>query len=340
MATPQFFDSWEDGTFDKWSTILGNPWVIITDPVKCGAKAIWCNSDTGEIYHALQATPDIQHFQFFIRIVPNPDPPPSGAGSGVLFQVEFTDNTFVQLYILTGHLAKPSLFLCTDFGSNYCYGTTELNSNQWYCIEIKVVTNQNGATQELYVDGTLECSFSVDLPSRNFFRAYFEAFRWSFLMDCRVAVDCYGYYDEDISLNCECGDCSAGGYIPPDPPPIVIDGSDYPAPIEWRERQACRVAVRDVPTRATGSFVDTGTYTLRNRRLWLTFRLTDAEKTTLQTTFDGHVQITITAGDWTYTGWFVRKPIIYEYSVDVGGGNTREWIVEMELVLSSFSYSP
>lgn len=109
--------------------------------------------------------------------------------------------------------------------------------------------------------------------------------------------------------------------------------------IDWRERQACKVAVRDVPLRTTGSFVDTGTYTLKNRRLYITIRLTDAEKTTLQTTFDGTAQITITAGDWTYVGWFVTKPIIYEYGKD-GSGNVKEWIVEMEFVLSSFTYSP
>lgn len=109
--------------------------------------------------------------------------------------------------------------------------------------------------------------------------------------------------------------------------------------IEWRERQNCNVAVRNIPLRTTGSFVDTGTWTLRNRRLYITARFTDADKTILQAIFGGHVEVTITAGDWTYTGWFVTKPLVYEYSKD-GNGNEREWIVEMEFALSSFSYSP
>lgn len=120
---------------------------------------------------------------------------------------------------------------------------------------------------------------------------------------------------------------------------IIIDDGPYNCPIEWRERQGCNIAVRNVPLRTVGSFVDTGTWTLRNRRLYITLRLTDAQKTTLQATFDGHIEVTVEAGDWTYTGWFVTKPLVYEYSKD-GDGNEREWIVEMEFALSSFSYSP
>lgn len=338
MVAPAFFESWEDGTFDKWSTIIGNPWVIITDPVKCGVKAIWCDSVGGEIYHSLNASPDIQHFQFFIRIVPNPDEPPTGVGGGVLFMVEFTDNTFIQLYVLTGQVPnKPSLFLCTDFGVHNCYGTTGLNSDQWYCIEIRIETNKNGATQQVYIDGVLECSFTVDLPSRNFYRAYFNSFWWSFGRDCRVVVDCYGYYDEDTYLNCLCADCTEAGYSEPNDD-VVIDSEPYDC-IAWRERQTCKVAVRNIPLRTTGSFVDTGTYTLRNRRLYITVRLTDAKKTTLKTTFDGRIEVTITTRGWTYTGWFVTKPLVYEYSKD-GDGDEREWIAELEFTLSSFSYSP
>ena len=116
--------------------------------------------------------------------------------------------------------------------------------------------------------------------------------------------------------------------------------------IEHGERQACKVAVRGVPLRTAGSFVDTGTWTLKNRRLHITIRLTDAEKTTFQDIFEATAMVTIimrtTAAEyprWTYTGWFVKKPLVYEYSKD-GDGNIREWVVEIEFVLSSLSYSP
>jgi len=110
-------------------------------------------------------------------------------------------------------------------------------------------------------------------------------------------------------------------------------------PIEWGEGQSCKVAVRSIPTRSAGSFVDVGTYTLKNRRLDIGVRLTDANKTSLQAIFDASAVVTITAYGWTYTGWFVKKPVIWEYSKD-GSGNERKWLADMEFVLSSFSYSP
>lgn len=106
--------------------------------------------------------------------------------------------------------------------------------------------------------------------------------------------------------------------------------------IEHRERQTCKFPVRSVPTRTSGSFVDDGTYTLKNRRLFMTIRLTDAEKTTLQAIFDQSVVVTITMKltaaaypAWVYTAWFEQKPIIYEYS---SGGSTREWLAELVFV--------
>lgn len=120
---------------------------------------------------------------------------------------------------------------------------------------------------------------------------------------------------------------------------VVIDSEPYECIIKFRERQGYKVPIKEVPTCSSGSFVDTGTYTLKNRRLSIEVRLTDAKKASLQATFDGRAEVTITAGDWTYIGWFVKKPLVYEYSVN-GDGDIREWIVEMEFVLSSFSYSP
>ena len=113
--------------------------------------------------------------------------------------------------------------------------------------------------------------------------------------------------------------------------------------IRLREVQACKVPVRDTPIRTTGSFVDTGTWTLKNRRLYMTLRLTDAMKTLLKAIFDYKGIVTITAvdsgvGTWIYTGWFVTKPIVYEYSVD-SNGDVNEWAADITFVLSSFSYA-
>lgn len=114
--------------------------------------------------------------------------------------------------------------------------------------------------------------------------------------------------------------------------------------IAWRESQIDKVAVRNIPLCSTGSFIDTGTYTLKNRKLEITFRLTAAQKTTLQAIFNQSEVVTITAiqgttGTWTYTAWLRKKPIIYEYSKN-GDGTVREWLAELEFDVSAFSYAP
>ena len=111
--------------------------------------------------------------------------------------------------------------------------------------------------------------------------------------------------------------------------------------IDWAESQTCNVAVRNVPLRSTGSFIDTGTYTLKNRKLDMTIRLSDLQKTTLKAIFDQTLTVTVIAvgdkGTWTYTAWLRNKPIIYEYSKH-DNGIVREWIAELEFDISSFSY--
>lgn len=108
--------------------------------------------------------------------------------------------------------------------------------------------------------------------------------------------------------------------------------------IAHRESQACKIPIRSVPTRTTGAFVDTGTYTLKNRKLFMAIRLTDAEKTTLDGIFDQRALVTITMKigpaafpKWEYNAWFVKKPIIYEWSTAVSGTD-REWLAECEFV--------
>lgn len=343
--TIAFFDSWEDGTFDKWLTIAGIPFIIITNPVRCGEKAIRSNLTSGEIYHTLNATPDIQRFKFFFKIIPNPDEPPTGAGAGSLFSVEFTDNTFVQLYVVTGVLAKPILRIQTDFGANFCTGTTQLNSNQWYCIEIRLETNKNGATETLYIDGVLECSFVVDLPARNFYRAYFDPMQWTFGRDCRSAIDCYCYEDSDTEIGCTCVCC--GHASGPADVTIGNDGGELTfEPIRWIERQTCNPTIQDVPTRSDGQRIDTDVWVLKTRELRMRLRLTDTEKATLLGMSYSNTMYTITADsdddgaiEWTYTAWLRSKKIVWDYR-EFGRCDeidTRPWRADLVFDVESFS---
>ena len=108
--------------------------------------------------------------------------------------------------------------------------------------------------------------------------------------------------------------------------------------IEWGERQVCKVAVRPVPTRSSGSFIDTGTYTLKNRVITMTIRVSDTEKTTLQGIFNQSANCTITAGDWTYTAWLQTKNILWKFAMQ--NGIERNWETELKFKIATFSYSP
>jgi hypothetical protein len=114
--------------------------------------------------------------------------------------------------------------------------------------------------------------------------------------------------------------------------------------INWTEVQISEVAIRDVPTRTAGALVDTGTYVLKNRKLKMTVRLTDAQKTMLQAIFDANANCTITAKcetgvaypRWTYTAWFKNKKLEWRYRKE--GSNIVEWLTDLEFICTTFAY--
>lgn len=192
-----------------------------------------------------------------------------------------------------------------------------LSQDDWHLIRLNVEQIGTYVMVKLYVDGEYKCELKKEWT----FGALTSFLFQDTLGDYDVHFDWFkipnpDWFENKITINSEPYEC-----------------------IDWRERQGCKVAVRNIPLRTSGSFVDTGTWTLKNRRLYITIRLTDTTKAVFQALFNGHVEIVITAKDWTYIGWFVTKPLVYEYSVN-GSGNTREWLVEAEFALSSFYYDP
>lgn len=102
--------------------------------------------------------------------------------------------------------------------------------------------------------------------------------------------------------------------------------------------QSCDVALRDVPLRTVGEVMDTGTYLIHTLTLTLTMRLSDADKTTLESVFISHAEATVYLEDddgnyWTFTGWFKDKDIVYEFETN------RPWKVELTFDIYTYSYS-
>lgn len=121
-------------------------------------------------------------------------------------------------------------------------------------------------------------------------------------------------------------------------------GTLYCKAIYWRETQVCEVAVRDVPTRTAGAFVDTGTYVLKNRRLKMTIRCATADKTMLQAIFDQNenctVSVTCESGSayprWVYTCWFRNKRIEWRYRKE--SGTEKCWFTDLEFICTTHAY--
>jgi len=108
--------------------------------------------------------------------------------------------------------------------------------------------------------------------------------------------------------------------------------------LTWKESQNCNPAINPVPKRTTGAFIDTGTYTLETRLLTITARFTTTKLSTLNSIFIYGESVSITTPNgWTYTAWFSKKPVVWEYKKV--GGEEREWHVTMEFICTTFSYS-
>jgi hypothetical protein len=111
-------------------------------------------------------------------------------------------------------------------------------------------------------------------------------------------------------------------------------------PITWEEEQSCKVAIRDIPTRVKGAHVDTGTYVLNPRNLNITFRITEAQRSTLVSLFGESSIVNLISDDgsglWYYSCWIDGYPHIYEYNKT--STEERFWKVDLKLISRSIDY--
>lgn len=110
--------------------------------------------------------------------------------------------------------------------------------------------------------------------------------------------------------------------------------------IGWEEEQECNPAIRDIPTKTDGSVVDVGTYVLKPRKIIAKVRLSDSNKTTLQSIFNYSAMVYISigalsGGTWNYTAWLSNKSLTWEYCKYP---DERNWLTTLEFYCSEFSY--
>ena len=325
----EFWDDFETGDFSKWTADpLGWGFTIVGSPVHGGSNAAQSihGVSVGALWHTLTDTPTTKYIIDFWLYLKG-DSIPAGVGSDVFIRVYNASELLdIQVHVVSGQVAnKYSLRLYDNgIGGNNDYGSTGLELNTWYHLRLEVEVLNATATHSLYLADVLECSIADDTTTYNVTKFSFDPVTSGAPYNMRGIIDdVYCYTDilcNDVAI------INSGGSLCLD----VID---------WKEVQICKVAVRNVPLRTTGSFVDEGTYTLKNRKLSITIRLSEANKTILRAIFDANVIVTITAGDWTYTGWLREKPLRWEYS-KTSGGIVRNWVADLEFDIETFSYSP
>lgn len=110
--------------------------------------------------------------------------------------------------------------------------------------------------------------------------------------------------------------------------------------IDWHETQESLPAIRDVPT-GSSQYLDSGTYLIKTRKIDAVFRVTDAERDTLNTIFDENKLVYIYLlpdfgiDGWIYLCWIKSKNIAYEYKKWQAD---RIWRVSLQLEVKSFKY--
>lgn len=96
--------------------------------------------------------------------------------------------------------------------------------------------------------------------------------------------------------------------------------------------QSCDVALRDVPLKSLGEVMDTGTYLIHTLILVFSMRLSNSDKTTLESIFASNTETTVYLEKWTFIGWLREPDIIYEYKKD------KPWKVTLTFDIYTYSY--
>lgn len=119
--------------------------------------------------------------------------------------------------------------------------------------------------------------------------------------------------------------------------------TDYVLSVSFDDK--CTVAKRPVTRRASGEEIDTGTFVDEPIGVTVVLRLSDSDKSTLETEWDENTFQTITlantegeAGTWTFTNaWVTSKNIVFENSVDTDGIN-RRWRTTLNFIAETATW--
>jgi len=152
----EFYDGFELGNFSRWDYLVGDPYEIVTDPVKYGTYAAKSKLVGGTLGHTIPNIPSDYYIRLWFKIIGTI---PTGVG-GAIF-VTLLD-TFLQLYFITGGPITPRWRLYNAITDNWLDGTHAIPLDTWVCIEMKGQANNANAVHKLWMDGVEDISLNDD----------------------------------------------------------------------------------------------------------------------------------------------------------------------------------
>jgi len=155
--TPEFYDGFETGDFTKWDEATAVQ--VITSPTHHGNYAARSTNDITRILRHIFTSGVGTYFVRFFGSFSSM----TGSGGQVLLGVYSNGTLICELYLYRANASEIWRLALLDYASGWTEGTIEVTAG-WHCIEVEV-NKGSGATLNVWLDGALEITVTVNNPN-------------------------------------------------------------------------------------------------------------------------------------------------------------------------------
>jgi hypothetical protein len=184
-----FQSGFETGDFSEWTGTNGSP-TIVTSPVHHGSYAALCNSES-RIYKTFSSQ-NVVYFRFYVQT----SGVPTSSGQWIHIATVWV-GTDESIQIRIQHDGTSPKFALRNWKYGILvYGTTTVQSNTWYCVEVKAHNIGYGTGDILYVNGVQEATDGTSNGAGGALtevdvKQYTEYGYKNIYFDCVVVADTY-----------------------------------------------------------------------------------------------------------------------------------------------------
>ena len=187
----EFYDGFETGDFSKWDILLASPYDIITSPTHHGSYAAKSKVVSGALTHTIAKTITNYYIRLYCQLTGTF---PADESSNDVLQMEVTPGGggIITLVLATGGAISPRFRIYNNVHDTWADGITSLALGTWYCVEVKMQSNNASATHKLWLNGVEEVSFAdttlgYNLGSLRMTQCYWELYTGRIIIDCLIS---------------------------------------------------------------------------------------------------------------------------------------------------------